>query len=156
MQAPQKDSPEFLALYSAGALEGQIDAQRVTALRYFPCPMTLLSTLLEKASKRAQLLRLKARTDCSLSFVTAIKVQQARPLREAQGMMDPSGGRTLGRSACQRLLWSSCGPPTSALSRAAPTSPWEGDPGLPTLQQSAFTVCALFCTLPSDPCISQR
>lgn len=33
MQAPQKDSPEFQALYSAGALEGQIDAQRVLALR---------------------------------------------------------------------------------------------------------------------------
>ena len=62
MQAPQKDSPEFLALYSAGALEGQIDAQRVTALRHFPCPMTLLPILIEKASNRAQLLSLKALT----------------------------------------------------------------------------------------------
>lgn len=36
VQAPQKDSPEFQALYAAGALEGQIDAQRVLALRCLP------------------------------------------------------------------------------------------------------------------------
>ena len=33
-QAPAKDSPEYNALYSSGALEGQIEAQRVLALRY--------------------------------------------------------------------------------------------------------------------------
>ena len=34
VQAPAKDSPEYNALYSSGALEGQIEAQRVLALRY--------------------------------------------------------------------------------------------------------------------------
>ena len=40
VQAPAKDSPEYNALYSSGALEGQIEAQRVLALRYLailPC-----------------------------------------------------------------------------------------------------------------------
>ena len=34
VQAPAKDSPEYNALYSSAALEGQIEAQRVLALRY--------------------------------------------------------------------------------------------------------------------------
>ena len=51
--------------------------------------------------------------------------------------MSGAGGHINALFRCQRLLWSSCGQPMSALSRAAPTRPLAG--------ASLLTVALLPC-----------
>ncbi len=90
VQAPAKDSPEYNALYSSGALEGQIEAQRVLALRYLA--NLLLPCMVHRSSSSFACICWPLQTACPVAPDSVAKSCWTASLRHLQ--------QTCGRRCC--------------------------------------------------------